>query len=78
MNNSTRRLLETTILTTAELSERTGIPEATLQKWAQRGTVQAVKKGRTLLFDVRDFPDVSQQTEPYNSDKTANLDKTAP
>lgn len=57
MNTPTRRLLETVILTTAELSAQTGIPEATLQKWAQRGTVQAVKKGRTLLFDRRDFLD---------------------
>ena len=43
------------ILTTAELFTRTGIPEPALQKWSQRGTVQAVKKGRTLLFDLRDF-----------------------
>lgn len=55
MNSRIQHLLETTILTTAELSLKTGIPEATLQKWAQRGTVQAVKKGRTLLFDLRDF-----------------------
>ena len=55
MNSRIQHLLETTILTTAELSVKTGIPEATLQKWAQRGTVQAVKKGRTLLFDLRDF-----------------------
>ena len=56
MNSRTKQLLETVILTTAELSAKTGIPEPTLQKWAQRGTVQAVKKGRTLLFDLRDFP----------------------
>ena len=55
MNSRTQRLLETVILTTAELSPKTGIPEPTLQEWAQRGTVQAVKKGRTLLFDLRDF-----------------------
>ena len=55
MNSRIQHLLQTTILTTAELSFKTGIPEATLQKWAQRGTVQAVKKGRTLLFDLRDF-----------------------
>ena len=55
MNARTLRFLETTILTKAELSAQTGIPEATLQKGAQRGAIPSVKKGRTLLFDVRDF-----------------------
>ena len=55
MNNSVRRLLEICIVSTAELSVLTGIPKITLQKWAERGRVDYVKKGRTLLFDRRDF-----------------------
>ena len=55
MNSRTQRFFLAVILTTAELSAKTGIPEPTLQKWAQRGTVQAVKKGPTILFDLRDF-----------------------
>ena len=29
----------------------------TLQKWVERGQVDCVKKGRTYLFDRRDFAD---------------------
>ncbi len=67
MNNSTRHLLETFIVSTAELSALTGIPMVTLQKWVERGQVDCVKKGRTYLFDRRDFanqippPDTGQQ-----------------
>lgn len=57
MNSSTRHLLETFILSTAELSAFTGIPMITLQKWAERGQVDCVMKGRTRLFDRRDFAD---------------------
>lgn len=56
MNNSTRHLLETFIVSTAELSALTGIPMITIQKWVERGQVDCVKKGRTYLFDRRDFP----------------------
>ena len=55
MNNSTRHLLETFIVSTSELSALTGIPMVTLQKWVERGQVDCVKKGRTYLFDRRDF-----------------------
>ncbi len=55
MNNSTRHLLETFIVSTAELSALTGVPIITLQKRVERGQVDCVKKGRTYLFDRRDF-----------------------
>ena len=55
MKNSVRRLLETCVVSTAELSILTCIPKITLQKWAERGQADYVKKGRTLLFDRRDF-----------------------
>lgn len=55
MNNSTRHLLETFIVSTAELSVLTGLPMITIQKWVERGQVDCVKKGRTYLFDRRDF-----------------------
>ena len=57
MNNSTRHLLETYIVSTAELAALTGVPMITLQKWVERGQVDCVKKGRTYLFDRRDFAD---------------------
>jgi len=57
MNNSTRHLLETCIVSTAELAALTGVPMITLQKWAERGQVDCVTKGRTRLFDRRDFAD---------------------
>ena len=55
MNNSTRHLLDTFIVSTAELSALTGIPMITIQKWVERGQVDFIKKGRTYLFDRRDF-----------------------
>jgi len=55
MNTATRRLLEDFIVSTAELSALTGVPMITLQKWAERGQADYVKKGRTYLFDRRDF-----------------------
>lgn len=55
MNKSTRQLLETFIVSTSELSTLTGIPMITIQKWVERGQVDCVKKGRTYLFDCRDF-----------------------
>jgi len=57
MNTAVRRLLEAHIVSTAELSALTGVPMITLQKWAERGQVDFVKKGRTYLFDRRDFAD---------------------
>lgn len=57
MNGAIRRLLEAHIVSTAELSVLTGVPMITLQKWAERGQVDFVKKGRTYLFDRRDFAD---------------------
>ena len=57
MNNSTRHLLEAFIVSTAELSALTGVPIITLQKRVERGQVDCVKKGRTYLFDRRDFAD---------------------
>ena len=64
MNAATRRLLETRILSTAELAALTGIPMITLQKWAERGQIDYVKKGRTYLFDRRDF---AEQIAEYDA-----------
>lgn len=64
MNAATRRLLETRILSTAELGALTGVPMITLQKWAERGQIDYVKKGRTYLFDRRDF---AEQIAEYNA-----------
>ncbi len=61
MNAATRRLLDTQIISTAELSALTGVPMITLQKWAERGQVDYVKKGRTYRFDRRDFADQIEQ-----------------
>ena len=55
MDPRIRTLLTERILTTRELSQLTGIPEVTLQKWVERGKVACVKKGHTYLFDRRDF-----------------------
>lgn len=57
MNKNTRHLLETYIVTTAKLSALTGTPMITLQKWVERDQIECVKKGRTYLFDRRDFED---------------------
>lgn len=60
MNRNTRHLLETVIVSTSELSAHTGIPMINIQKWVERGQVDCVKKGRTYLFDLRDFPNHTQ------------------
>jgi len=70
MNNSTRRLLETFIVSTAELSALTGIPMVTLQKWVERGQVDCVKKGRTYLFDRRDFADQIPPLDVYQKHRS--------
>ena len=64
MNAATRCLLETRILSTAELAALTGVPMITLQKWAERGQIDYVKKGRTYLFDRRDF---AEQIAQYSA-----------
>ncbi len=66
MNNKTRYLLETYIVSTAELAALLDIPMVTVQKWAERGQVDYVKKGRTYLFDRRDFAD--RIKEPQSSE----------
>ena len=55
MNPKTKKLLLTELLTTRELSEYTGVKEATIKQWVARGKVDYVLKGRTYLFDRRDF-----------------------
>ena len=69
MDPHIQALLQERILTTAELSALTGVPEPTLKKRVERGTVACVKKGRTYLFDRRDFEEAGgeapgQQTLP--------------
>jgi len=58
-----RKLLESRILTTRELSGLTGIPEVTIKKRVERGQIQCVKKGRTYLFDSADFEVRSRLSE---------------
>lgn len=66
MNNNTRHVLENYIVSSAELAALIGIPMVTVQKWAERGQVDYVKKGRTYLFDRRDFAD-RIKVEPVTS-----------
>ncbi len=76
MNTSTRRLLETRILSTAELSVLIGVPMITLQKWAERGQVDFVKKGRTYLFDRRDFADrIKEYSDEDHNDEEHGFQK---
>ena len=69
MNKNTRHLLETYIVTTAELSALTGMPMITLQKWVEREQIECVKKGRTYLFDRRDFEDKIKEKEAAVDEK---------
>lgn len=55
MNTKTKKLLRTELLTTKELSAYLGVKEVTIKKWVERGKVDYVLKGRTYLFDRRDF-----------------------
>jgi excisionase family DNA binding protein len=57
MHARTRTFIQERLLTTQELSDLTGVPAPTLQKWAERGKVDCVLKGRTYLFDREDFAD---------------------
>ncbi len=78
MNTPTRRLLETRILSTAELSVLIGVPMITLQKWAERGHVDFVKKGRTYLFDRRDFADrIKDHSDGDHNDEEHGFKKRA-
>ena len=49
-------MLSERFLTTQELSEYTGLREATIQKRVERGEIDCVLKGNTYLFDRNDFP----------------------
>ncbi len=51
MQPQTRAFLEENILTVREAADLTGIPGITLEKWVERGKLEAVKKGRTLLLE---------------------------
>ncbi len=78
MNNNTRHLLETHIVSTAELAELIGVPMVTVQKWAIRGQVDYVKKGRTYLFDKRDFADrIDKAQSAGHAGEPANLEASA-
>ena len=55
MNARTRAFFEERLLTTQEASRLTGIPAVTLQKRVERGSLGAVMKGRTYLFDRKDI-----------------------
>lgn len=68
MREHLRDLLQTTILTAAEIAERTGLSEEAVQQRAYRGTVPFVRKGKgargnVLLFDVDDFADEIRRYE---------------
>lgn len=63
MNARTRAFIEQRLLTTQEASALTGIPAVTLQKRAERGTLDAVVKGRTYLFERRDIERLTQQVD---------------
>ena len=55
MNSQTRQYITDILLTTKELSYLIGISEITLQKRYERDNRIAVLKGKTLLWDRRDF-----------------------
>jgi len=55
MNPTTKRMLSERFLTTQELAALMGVKPVTVQKWAERGHVDYVLKGRTYLFDKHDF-----------------------
>jgi excisionase family DNA binding protein len=55
MNWRTKTMLARRFLTTRELSEQTGMREATIQKRVERGEIDCVLKGNTYLFDRNDF-----------------------
>jgi hypothetical protein len=55
MNSQTRQYITDVLLTTKELSELIGVSEITLQKRYERDNRIAVLKGKTLLWDRRDF-----------------------
>lgn len=68
MRTTIRELLQTTILTAAEIAARTGLNEEAVQQRAHRGTVEFVRKGKgqrgnVLLFDVADFADEIRRHE---------------
>ena len=77
MDPRIRKLLEDRILTTRELSERTGIPEVTIKKRVERRQIQCVKKGRTFLFDSADFPVRPPLSREQASVKRAALSRRA-
>lgn len=55
MEKRIKDLLLSRLLTTQELSEYTGLSEEAIQKRLERGKIDGVLKGRTYLFDRRDF-----------------------
>lgn len=56
MHKATHRFLTETLLTTEELAAYTGWSTTKIKQDFHRGKISGVKKGRTLLFDKRDFP----------------------
>lgn len=55
MEKRIKDLLLTRLLTTQELSEYSGLSEEAIQKRLERGKIDGVLKGRTYLFDRKDF-----------------------
>ncbi len=55
MNARTRAFIEERLLTTQEASRMAGVPAVTLQKQVERGSLDAVVKGRTYLYDRQDI-----------------------
>lgn len=49
--------------TAQELATLLGGEASTFKKMAQQGRVEAVKKGKTWLFDPKDFPPYSQEQD---------------
>ena len=64
MDIKTRRFIEERLLTTQELSELLEVPAVTVQQWASRHKVDWVLKGRTYLFDRKDFEDFVRPGTP--------------
>ena len=62
MKPATRIFIEQCLLTTQEASALSGLPVVTLQKRVERGTLEAVVKGRTYLFERGDIEQITKRS----------------
>lgn len=53
-----RKLLEHDILTAREVAERLDVSQAAIKQRYQRKQVDGILKGKTVLFDRDDFPEL--------------------